>query len=101
ETFKGAGETVKLVPKTVLTLGSPLSTKAISELKAFAAATVLTRTIQDAPANWFDSEKFAAFAEEVAKDVGIKCSIKGRREMLELGMGSFMAVAAASPIDPK
>ncbi len=101
ETFKGEGETQKTIPSKIETIGVKLSDQSVLEAKTYAAASILTRTVQDAPANWFDSERFAKFAEMVAKDTGIKLTVKGREEMQALGMGSFLSVAQGSDIDPK
>lgn len=101
ETFKGAGEAARPLPKRMEVLGAPVSKSALLQARTYAASVILTRTIQDAPGNWFNSERFAAFAEEVAKEIGAKVTVKGRKEMAELGMGSFLSVAAGTDIDPK
>ena len=61
----------------------------------------LSRMVADAPPNWLNSERFAEIAEDISKELGIKCTIWGREKILEEKMGSFYSVAQGTYIDPK
>ena len=81
--------------------GETADAKAIAEAREAAKAVTLTRMLQDAPANWLDPIRFAEIAADVAKDLGLKCSIKNKSEIEAMGMGSFVGVANGSPIEPR
>ena len=69
--------------------------------RRLARSVMITRTFQDAPPNWLNSEKFAELSQGIAEDLGIRFRALGRAEMQELGMGSFLCVAQGSKVDPK
>lgn len=66
-----------------------------------AQAGLLTRMLQDAPANWLDPIRFGQIAEDLAKDLGMKCNRRGREELEAMGAGSYLSVAAGSPKEPQ
>lgn len=72
----------------------------IEKTKALGQALALTCMVEDAPANWLTPDRFAEIAEDMAKDIGIKCTIKKKEDLEELGMGAFLSVAAGSAISP-
>jgi leucyl aminopeptidase len=103
QSFKGnvkPSDGIKL-PQKVSVLGANVDTKKFDETKHLALASVITRTLQDAPANWLTPEKFADAAEELAAEFGFKCKIFGKEEIESLGMGSFLSVAQGSPLPPR
>ncbi len=88
-------------PSELKILGGEDQVKNVTDVIAYCRACSLTRLIADAPPNWLDSEMFAHIASSVAKDLGVKCHIKGGKELEELGMGSFLSVAQGTTKDPK
>lgn len=78
-----------------------LTANDINEAKALARSVLFARMLQDAPANWLTPPKWAAIAEEHFAGSKAEVVILGRKELETLNMGSFLSVAAASPLDPK
>ncbi|MES2745832.1 MAG: leucyl aminopeptidase family protein [Bdellovibrionota bacterium] len=64
-------------------------------------ALTFTRWLQEAPSNFLNSEMFATIAQDVFGKGKAEIVILGRKEMEKLGMGSFLAVAHGTDIDPK
>jgi leucyl aminopeptidase len=64
-------------------------------------AGLLTRHLQDLPANILTPPRFAEIAEGLFKGTAAKVKIHGPRELKEYGMGAFLAVAQGSPIEPR
>ena len=65
-----------------------------------AAAQVFTRWLQDGPANLMNSETLATIANDYFGKKA-EVNILGRKEMEAQGMGSFLAVAKGTNVDPK
>ena len=61
----------------------------------------VARTLEMMPGNLCTPAHIAQTAQDVAKRNGLKCTVRGRKEMTALGMGSFLAVAQGTPQDPK
>lgn len=107
KSFKGTTNTSAdgaRLPKKLVFLadGNELSdAKALTETKEMAKSVVLTRMLQDAPANWLDPVRFGEIAADVAKDRGLKCTVKSKSEIAALGMGSFIGVSNGSDIEPR
>ena len=62
------------------------------------------RTVRDlgnAPANLVTPTHLANRAEEVAKAVGVKCTVYGRKEIERMKMGGLLAVNAGSAQEPR
>lgn len=62
---------------------------------------VLARNMVNEPGNRMTPTAMAEVAKELAAQTGLEFSVLERSEMVELGMGIFMAVAAASDEPPK
>jgi leucyl aminopeptidase len=92
-------------PKSIkATLVAPpeLDAKKLSaEVKAIAAAVRTVRDLGNAPCNVMTPTRLAQRAEEVAKDVGIKCTVHGRREIERMKMGGLLAVNRGSVEEPR
>ena len=88
------------LPTKVQILGD-VTESAIARTKDLARAVVITRTLQDSPPNWLNSEKLAELAEGIAAELKISCQSMGRDKLEELGMGSFLSVAKGSITDPR
>lgn len=69
--------------------------------KAIAEGQNVARTLAMMPGNLCTPAHIAATAQDVAKRHGLKCTVRGRKEMTAMGMGSFLAVAQGTPQDPK
>ena len=91
----------RVLPDKVSLISSEISEQDLERSRRLARSIMITRTFQDAPPNWLNSEKFAELAQGIAEDLGIKCRVLGRAEMREQGMGSFLCVAQGSKVDPK
>lgn len=74
--------------------------KAVPERQAMIKALIFTKWLQDAPANFIHSERFAEIAQELFQGKA-KLEILGRNEMRKLGMGAFLAVGEGAVRDPK
>lgn len=68
---------------------------------SLAKAAIFTRWLQEAPANFLNSEQFATIAQDVFKGTKAEIVVLGRKDMEKLGMGSFLSVAHGTEIDPK
>lgn len=101
ESFKGTAEEKYVLPKQIHFLGAQSNPELEKKYKVTAQANFLVRTLCDSPPNWFNSEKFAEIASQMAKEIGIKCEVKGREEIQAMGMGSFASVAKGTSVDPK
>ncbi len=102
--FKGKDQETSessLYPAELKVLGGDDELKGAADVIAYCRACSLTRMIADAPPNWLDSEMFAHIATSVAQDLGMKCHVKGGKELEEMGMGAFMSVAQGTTKDPK
>lgn len=100
--FKGARKRdAGRMPANVSLAGSDIGPAKIVEEVEFAKAQLLTRFLQDAPANYLDPIKFAEVAKDVARDTGITCKILDKEQMTALGMGLFLSVADGSAIEPR
>lgn len=91
----------RVLPDGVSFIANELSEQDLERSRRLARSVVITRTFQDAPPNWLNSEKFAELAQGIASELGIKFRALGRAEMRKLGMGSFLCVAQGSKVDPK
>jgi leucyl aminopeptidase len=82
-----------------------LETKRGRELQAEVAAVAEgIRTVRDlgnAPSNVVTPTRLAERAEQVAKEVGIKCTVYGRKEIEKMKMGGLIAVNRGSAEDPR
>lgn len=89
------------LPSTLGFSGSSFSEESFQDVVRLLKAGCVARTVADAPPNWMNSERFADIAEDISKELGLKCTVMGREEILAEGMGSFYSVAQGTFIDPK
>ncbi len=101
ESFKGSNEEKFKLPKQVFFMSAQQKADLEKKYKVSAQAHCLVRMLCDSPPNWLNSERFAEIACQMAKDVGIKCEVKGREDIQAMGMGSFGSVAKGTKVDPK
>jgi len=79
----------------------PCSAEAVAYQKAQAKALYLTRMIQEAPPNYMTPARMASIATDISQECGFKCQIKGRDEILAMGMEAFHSVGKGSHNEPK
>jgi leucyl aminopeptidase len=102
--FKGQGEVEDKgdgFPGKIAVLGPSLDSNSVAHCLAMAKASAFTRALQDAPPNVLDSVHFGKIAEEMSAEFGLKCDLKGREEIREMGMGAFDSVASGTLVDPR
>lgn len=61
----------------------------------------VTQDLANMPSNFCTPSYLAEMAESLAEEYGFESRILGRQQMLDMGMGSFMAVAQGSQTEPK
>ncbi len=71
------------------------------EAKAIAAGIRTVRDLGNAPGNLATATFIGHRAEEVAKEVGIKCTVYGKREIEKMKMGGLLAVNKGSAEEPR
>lgn len=93
-------EETTFLPSKVQILGET-STAQIKRTHELARAILITRTLQDSPPNWLNSEKMAEISQAIASELNISCQTMGSEQLKELNMGSFLSVAQGSATDPR
>lgn len=68
---------------------------------AFAEGTILARDLINMPPNIASPAYLAGQAQEMAKEVGLKCTILEKSQMQALKMGALLGVAQGSEFPPK
>ncbi len=71
------------------------------EAKAVAAGVRTVRDLGNAPGNLVTATFIGHRAEEVAKEIGIKCTVYGKREIEKMKMGGLLAVNKGSAEEPR
>lgn len=74
---------------------------ALAQGQASALGMELTQDLANMPSNFCTPSYLAETAIKLAETYGFEVQILEREQMLEMGMGSFMAVAQGSPTPPK
>ena len=69
--------------------------------KAIAEAVRTVRDLANAPSNVMTPRRLAERAEEVCAEVGVKCTVYGRREIERMKMGGLIAVNRGSIEEPR
>eukprot|EP00529_Nitzschia_sp_RCC80_P011398 CAMPEP_0113503824 /NCGR_PEP_ID=MMETSP0014_2-20120614/34378_1 /TAXON_ID=2857 /ORGANISM="Nitzschia sp." /LENGTH=636 /DNA_ID=CAMNT_0000398873 /DNA_START=9 /DNA_END=1915 /DNA_ORIENTATION=+ /assembly_acc=CAM_ASM_000159 len=93
-------ESVSIVPDGSTDEGAQDS---LEEGKKVAIGVHMAKDIVNAPHNVLNSVSLADTARKLAKESGgaLKCTILGKRECEERGMGAFLGVARASETEPQ
>ena len=73
----------------------------IAQAVAFANGNTLSRELVNLPPNIVTPAYLAQRAEEMAEEVGLKCTILGKQQMEALKMGALLGVAQGSDYPPK
>ncbi|MHB8577096.1 MAG: leucyl aminopeptidase [Dehalococcoidia bacterium] len=69
--------------------------------RILADAANLTRDMANEPSNYLTPTEFAARAQAVADETGLRCEVLDTEQMVELGMGGLLGVAKGSAQPPK
>lgn len=100
--FKGTRKRdLARLPAQITLAGADVPPAKITETVEFAKAELLSRFLQDAPANYLTPAKFAEIAKDMSRDVGVTCKVLDKEQMIALGMGLFLSVADGSSNEPK
>ncbi len=73
----------------------------IKKRHELAKALVLTKWMQEAPANFMDPDQFAQISRDLFEQSHATLQVLGKKEMQQLGMGSFLSVGQGSHGEPK
>ncbi len=73
----------------------------LARAAAIVEGVALARELANRPANHCTPSMLAAEARHMARDLGLKVEVLGRKEIEALGMGSFLAVARGSDEPPR
>jgi len=95
----GEIEELTVVEKDESRLPQLLSGCALGKVTAEAAN--FARDMINEPANYMTPSDMARVAEEMASECGLECTVLGRDQMEEMGMGALLGVAKGSRQDPK
>jgi leucyl aminopeptidase len=91
-------------PLRVTILSSPSSRKAIEpaveRAKLLCDAQNFARTIAFRPGNDVNPPRLARIAQEMSREVGLRCRVLDEKQMKQLGMGGILAVGAGSSATP-
>ncbi len=98
--------TVKKDPKKIAISGTVIAPDANAKrltpkAQALAAAVTTVRDLANGPANVVTPTFLAERAAEVCKEVGVKCTVYGRREIERMKMGGLLAVNRGSSEEPR
>ncbi|MCU1231573.1 MAG: aminopeptidase [Acidobacteria bacterium] len=72
-----------------------------SEARAIAEGVQIVRDMGNSPGNVMTPTKIGERAQEVASELGIKCTVYGRREIERMKMGGLLAVNRGSAEEPR
>ncbi|MDQ3282884.1 MAG: leucyl aminopeptidase [Acidobacteriota bacterium] len=98
--------TVKKEPKPVKISATLIAPNAdgkrlTARARAIAEAVTTVRDLANAPANLITPRRLAERAEEVCAQVGVECTVYGKREIERMKMGGLLAVNRGSAEDPR
>lgn len=85
----------------VIVSSSPETDSAIAAGESLGIGYSLARRLAMMPGNACTPDYLASTASDISQRFGMSLTILGRAEMEQEGMGSFLAVAQATPQDPK
>ncbi|MFP5247225.1 MAG: leucyl aminopeptidase [Thermoanaerobaculia bacterium] len=92
----------KRIPIHATVIAPDAETKQLgAQAKAIAEAVITVRDLANMPCNILTPRKLAERAQEVAKEVGVKCTVYGKREIERMKMGGLLAVNRGSVEEPR
>ncbi|MDR9498472.1 MAG: leucyl aminopeptidase [Hydrogenovibrio sp.] len=80
---------------------SPDMDDALTQAQASAYGMKMTQDLADTPANFCTPTHLADTAQKLGQQYGFEVTILEREQMIEMGMGAFMAVAQGGSTPPK
>ncbi|HWW60730.1 MAG TPA: leucyl aminopeptidase, partial [Thermoanaerobaculia bacterium] len=91
--------------KATLVVSRDLDARRVKQLadeaRAIADGVRTVRDLGNAPANIMTATRLAERAQEVAKSVGVKCTVYGKKEIERMKMGGLLAVNRGSVEEPR
>jgi len=66
-----------------------------------ASAVCAARDMANEPGNYWTPGHFAKYAQKIARELHLKCTVLGKSQMIKLGMGGMIAVNKGSEEPPK
>ena len=72
-----------------------------TELRALRSGIRTVRDLGNAPANLITPARLAERAEEIARSVGVRCTVYGKKEIERMKMGGLLAVNRGSAEEPR
>ena len=75
--------------------------KGIDKACNSALAACAARDMANEPGNYWTPAHFAKYAEKVARELKLQCTVLGKSQMVKLGMGGIIAVNKGSTEPPK
>ena len=97
----GSATSGSKLPGKIAFIGTLPNAQDLETTRHLCKSIAFTRMLQDAPANWLDPVRFGDIASDVAKEAGIKCTLRNKEEMIAMGMGSFVSVSNGGGIEPR
>ncbi len=88
------------LPGNISFIGPGELAGAFEEKRALIRALVFTRFLQDIPSNMLTPQVFGKLAKAVSSELGISCTLNGKKELEAFGMGSYLSVSQGSENDP-
>ncbi|MDD9950885.1 MAG: M17 family metallopeptidase [Zetaproteobacteria bacterium] len=88
------------LPSKLTCVGTHITSQMLLESRTMAQAKAISRSLGDAPANKLNPSSWAQMAQQMATETGISCTIKAKKELEALGMGTFLSVAQGSNHEP-
>jgi leucyl aminopeptidase len=98
---KDEGKPVTIAATLVTSLDAKECKRIQTEAQAIADGVRTVRDMGNAPANVMTPTRVAERAEEVAKSVGVKCTIYDKRAIEKMKMGGLLAVNKGSVEEPR
>ena len=92
---------LSLTSATVLAPDTASAKAAFAAGDALAAGQAIAKRLGQMPANYCIPETFAEVGREIAARHGMTLTVWGRAELTKEGMGAFLAVAQATPEEPR
>jgi leucyl aminopeptidase len=92
----------KRIPITATVIAPNADAKKLNATaKALAQAVVTVRDLANEPSNLLTPTRLAERAREVCDEIGVKCTVYGRREIERMKMGGLLAVNRGSIEEPR
>jgi leucyl aminopeptidase len=101
DTYKSDRKDQSVNDVTIITTADKaVADQAVKEGRIIGESQNYTRVMVNEPSNRLTPTKMAEFAQNMAKEVGIKCEVYGADKIKEMKMGAFWSVAQGSEEPP-